>query len=253
MKWSFIKTGFNTGKYNMDFDMELVKGFSLDVPVLRIYRWKPFCISLGANQDYDSVNAKKTVLDGMDIVKRPTGGRAILHAEELTYSVVYPVSDDNSPKQIYRDINLALKKGLINYNSLLENIELEHSQPHFPSFYKDKKSTLCFAVSAMNELNYKGKKLAGSAQRKIGNVILQHGSILCGSYHKKIVDYLNLPSDKLEEIKIEIEQTTTELETILGEKINYERLAESIKKGFEDHFKIKFDEDKVDELISQIN
>jgi hypothetical protein len=67
------------------------------------------------------------------------------------------------------------------------------------------------------------------------------------------VGYLNLPSDKLEEIKIEIEQTTTELETILVEKINYERLAESIKKGFEDHFKVTFDEDKVKELFSQVN
>ncbi|MCW8810997.1 MAG: hypothetical protein OQJ93_09035 [Ignavibacteriaceae bacterium] len=237
----------------MDFDLELVKNFVPDSPVLRVYRWKPYCISLGANQGYDSVNINNSGSEGLDVVKRPTGGRAILHSEELTYSVVYPVSDNNSPKRIYREINLALKNGLKHYDSILENIELEHSQPHFPSFYKDKKSTLCFAVSAMNELNYKGKKLAGSAQRKIGDVILQHGSILCGSYHKKIVDYLNLPSDKLKEINIEIERTTTELETILGEKINYKRLADSIKKGFEDHFKIEFDEDKVEELISQEN
>ncbi|MCW8960593.1 MAG: hypothetical protein OQK29_03455, partial [Ignavibacteriaceae bacterium] len=164
----------------MDFDLELVKNFVPDSPVLRVYRWKPYCISLGANQGYDSVNINNSGSEGLDVVKRPTGGRAILHSEELTYSVVYPVSDNNSPKRIYREINLALKNGLKHYDSILENIELEHSQPHFPSFYKDKKSTLCFAVSAMNELNYKGKKLAGSAQRKIGDVILQHGSILCG-------------------------------------------------------------------------
>lgn len=253
MKWHFIDTGFNPGKYNMDYDMDLVKDFVSGSAILRVYRWKPYCISLGANQDYYSINTKKTSLDGLDVVKRPTGGRAILHAEELTYSVVHPFSDDSSPKQIYREINLALKKGLKNYNSLLEGIELEHSQPHFPSFYKDTKSTLCFAVSAKNELNYKDKKVVGSAQRKIGNLILQHGSILCGNYHKKITDYLNLPSDKLEEIKIEIERTTTEIETILGEKINYERLAESIKKGFEDHFKVKFEEEKIEELISQVN
>jgi lipoate-protein ligase A len=253
MNWRFIDSGFNTGKFNMDFDLELVNDFVPDSPVLRVYRWKPYCISLGANQNYNSININKSSIDALDIVKRPTGGRAILHAEELTYSVVHPVSDDSSPKQIYREINLALRKGLINYSSLFETIELEHSQPNFPAFYQDSKSTLCFAVSARNELNYKGKKVVGSAQRKIRNVILQHGSILCGSYHKKIVGYLNLPSDKLEEIKIEIEQTTTELETILVEKINYERLAESIKKGFEDHFKVTFDEDKVKELFSQVN
>jgi len=236
----------------MDFDLELVKHFS-GSPVLRIYQWKPYCISLGANQDFNSIDQRKVFVDGIEIVKRPTGGRAILHAEELTYSVVYPISSEKLPKQIYLEINLALKEGLINYNSKLESIDLEHTQPHFPSFYKDAKSTLCFAVSAMNELNYDGKKVAGSAQRKIGNIILQHGSILCGSYHKKIIDYLNLPSEKVAEIDHEIESTTTELETILDDKINYSKLSQSIKKGFENHFNIKFEEEIFSETILQVN
>ena len=237
----------------MDFDLNLVKEFVPESPILRVYKWKPYCISLGANQDYNSLNMNKISEKGFDIVKRPTGGRAILHAEELTYSVVYPITNEISPKQIYREINLSLKEGLINYNSLFEKIELEHTQPHFPSFYKDEKSTLCFAVSAKNELNLDGKKLVGSAQRKMGNVILQHGSILCGSFHKRIIDYLNLPSDKLDEIHNEIETTTTEIETVLGEEVNYDRLVSSIKKGFEIHFSIKFDESLVEELPGKIN
>ena len=251
MIWRFVNTGFNPGSFNMDYDLELVRNF-IGSPVLRVYQWKPFCISLGANQDYDSVNQKKTADDGLDIVKRPTGGRAILHAEELTYSVVYPISDDKTPKQIYREINLALKKGLTIYNPHFDKIELEHSQPHFPSFYKDAKSTLCFAASAMNELNYLGRKVVGSAQRKIGNIILQHGSILCGSFHKRIIDYLNLPFNKLEEIKNEIVQTTTELEAILGEKIDYQRLSDAIKEGFENHFNVKLKEEIFTETISQV-
>ena len=253
MNWRFINTGFNSGQYNMEYDIELVKGFDSGSPILRVYRWKPYCISLGANQGYDSLDTIRTLTDDLDIVKRPTGGRAILHSEELTYSVVYPISDINSPKQIYHDINLALKNGLKNYNSILEDIELEHSLPHLPSFYKESKSTLCFAVSAKSELNFNGKKVVGSAQRKIGNIILQHGSILCGSYHKNIVDYLNLPPDKIEEIKTEIDNTTTELETIMDEKIEYDRLAQALKLGFKDHFKVKFEEDNVDELVSQVN
>lgn len=251
MIWRFINTGFNRGSFNMDYDLELVKNFS-ESPVLRVYQWKPYCISLGANQDYNSVDQKKAADDGLDIVKRPTGGRAILHAEELTYSAVYPLSEDKTPKQIYREINLALKSGLKNYNAHLENIKLEHSQPHFPSFYKDTKSTLCFAVSAMNELNYQGKKVVGSAQRKIGNVILQHGSILCGSFHKRIINYLNLPFDKLEEIKNEIDHTTTDLEAILGERINYQKLSEAIKEGFENHFNVKLEKEIFTETISQV-
>lgn len=252
MIWRFLNTGSNTGDFNMEFDLELVRNFS-GVPVFRVYRWQPYCISLGANQDISSVNQKKIVDDGFTVVKRPTGGRAILHAEELTYSVVYPVSEDKTPKQIYREINLALRKGLIHYNTFFEKIELEHSQPHFPSFYKDSKSTLCFAVSAMNELNYQGKKVVGSAQRKMGNVILQHGSILCGDFHKRIIDYLTHSGEKIEEIKLEIDRTTTELETILNDKIDYQVLASSIKKGFENHFNVKLEEEIFTESISQVN
>jgi lipoate-protein ligase A len=251
MNWRFLNTGFNTGSFNMDYDLELVRNF-LEAPVLRIYQWKPYCISLGANQDYNSVNQKKAADDGLDIVKRPTGGRAILHSEELTYSVVYPISDEKSPKQIYREINLALKNGLTIYNPLLDKIELEHSQPHFPTFYKDAKSTLCFAVSAMNELNYQGKKVVGSAQRKIGHVILQHGSILCGDFHKRIIEYLNLPFEKLEEIKNEIDQTTTELEAILDEEIDDQKLSDAIKEGFENHFNVKLEEEIFTETILQV-
>jgi lipoyl(octanoyl) transferase len=252
MIWRFINTGLNTGSFNMDYDLELVRNFS-GAPVLRVYQWKPYCISLGANQDYNSVNQNKAFADGFDIVKRPTGGRAILHAEELTYSVVFPLSEEKTPKQIYREINLALKNGLKIYNPVFDKIELEHTQPHFPTFYKDTKSTLCFAVSAMNELNYQGKKVVGSAQRKIGNVILQHGSILCGNFHKRIIDYLNLPDDKLEEIKNEIERTTIELEAILDIEINYQKLSDSIKEGFENHFNFKIEEEIFAETISQVN
>lgn len=226
----------------MDFDLNLVKNSACNEAVLRLYRWNPYCISLGANQDFSSIDLKRTSEDNLDVVKRPTGGRAILHAEELTYSVVYPLNDNISPRQIYHQINLAIKNGLRNFNSLLEKIELEHSEPYLPSFYKETKSALCFAVSAKNELNYDGKKVVGSAQRKIGNVVLQHGSILCGSFHKSIVEYLNLPEAELENILHEIDRTTTELETILGIKIDYNELSEAVKSGFEDYFKIKFEE-----------
>ena len=252
MIWKFIDTGFNPGKFNMDYDLQLVKNFS-SCPVLRFYRWKPYCISLGANQNEESINTQKAADDGIDIVKRPTGGRAILHAEELTYSVVFPISENYSPKKIYHEINLALRDGLINYNSTLTDLELEHTQPHFPSFYKNEKSALCFAVSAMNELNYEGKKVVGSAQRKIGNVILQHGSILCGSFHKRVVEYLNMNSENIELLKTEIYETTTELESILGAEVNYHLLSQTIKKGFENHFDISFEDKIFSEEVLQVN
>lgn len=250
MKWSFVDTGFNTGKFNMDFDLQLVSQSENNESVLRFYRWKPFCISLGANQPFNSINLKKTEQSGLDVVKRPTGGRAILHAEELTYSVVHPITSEFSPKVLYKEINLALKRGLSCYNPTLQKLGLENIQPHFPSFYKEAKSDLCFAVSAKSEINFEGKKLVGSAQRKIGNVVLQHGSILCGTFHKKLIEYLELSMEERADVKREIDSTTTELETVLNSKTDYEKLTISLKLGFENHFNISFETNKEIEIVN---
>ncbi len=242
MNWKFINSGANDGKYNMDFDIRLAQNSDPNNAVLRFYRWNPYCISLGANQSFDDINLEEADADNIDVVKRPTGGRAILHSEELTYSVIYPLDTKLSAKNIYNEINLALRLGLIEFDSRLSEIDLEHSQPDFKEFYKSEISAICFAVSAKSELNFKGKKLVGSAQRKIGNVILQHGSILCGEYHKKIVDYLNIDKLKKSAILGEISDTTMDLKSALNFEIDYSKLASAIKKGFENHFAFKFEE-----------
>lgn len=240
MNWLLILSGANNGKFNMDFDLQLTKS-NPRLPVLRFYRWQPYCISLGANQSFSDVNLQKASNDGIDVVKRPTGGRAILHSEELTYSVIYPIGKNLSSKNLYRDINLAIKNGLINYDPKLNEIELENNQINFRKFYKEDKSSICFAVSSRNELNYSAKKLVGSAQRKIGNVILQHGSILCGDYHLKIIDYLNLNNDNVSQVRKDMIETTDDLQNILNNKVDYKNLIQSIISGFESHFMAKFD------------
>ena len=241
MKWEFLNTKSNTGKYNMNFDLNLAESVEPEKAILRFYRWEPYCISIGANQIKQNINLKKALERNIDVVERPTGGRAILHSEEITYSLIYPSGNDYSLKDLYREINLALKKGLINYSSKLAKIELEDEQPHFPSFYKENKSNLCFAVSAKNELKFEGKKLVGSAQRKMNNSVLQHGSILCGDFHKNIVDYLFLNNEEVEQMRKEINNITTDLHSILNSEINYDLLTEAIRTGFEDHFNFKFD------------
>ena len=240
MIWKLINSGLNPGMYNMDFDLMLAQSLKDDEAILRLYGWNPYCISLGANQSEDSLNIEKVFNDKLDFVKRPTGGRAIFHAEELTYSVVYPSRKNYSLNDLYKQVNLALIKGLTLFDEKLQEVSLEHTEPHFPSFYKEEKSAVCFAVSSRNEINYKGRKLVGSAQRNLGNVILQHGSILCGNYHKKIVEYLNLQDITLDEISNEMNNTTTDLKEILKYKIGIEKLKSSIKTGFEDHFGFSF-------------
>ena len=241
MKWKFLDSGVNGGKFNMDFDVFLAENFEQSNAVLRLYRWNPYCISLGANQSFEDIDLPKTRYHNIDVVKRPTGGRAILHSQELTYSVVYPLEPRASAKNIYNEINLALRKGLINFDSRLSVIDLEHTQPDFKNFYKSDISTICFAVSAKSELNFNGKKLVGSAQRKLGGVILQHGSILCGEYHKRIVDYLNLSDKQKNEMLEEISSATIDLKSALDVEVDYVKLSSSILRGFKEHFNSEFE------------
>lgn len=253
MKWSFINTAFHNGKYNMDFDLHLVNNTFPGKAFLRLYRWQPYCISLGANQSFDDINLIAAEEAGLDVVKRPTGGRAILHSEEITYSVTTHLENSFSPMELYKEINYALLKGLTFYDSRLSEAELENVQPDFASFYKDKNSVACFASTAKNELKFNGKKLIGSAQRKIGQIILQHGSILCGTFHRKIINYLNLMDEERIRLNDELINKTIELETILTEETDYSRLSGCILDGFQNHFNSKFEETEIDFKKTKVN
>lgn len=241
MIWRLVNSGANTGKFNMDFDIQLAKTCGEDEAYFRLYRWQPYCISLGYHQEYSDINQEKAKQDNIDLVKRPTGGRAILHAEEITYSCVVPNKFGLSAKQIYEKISLSLIAGLKIYDSKLHQLELEKNQPNFSDLLKTDKGLLCFSNTAKNEVKFKGKKVIGSAQRKTGDFILQHGSILCGNFHKKIVEYLNLSSNSIEEIKKELDDTTTEIEEIIGRKVDYARLSKNIIEGFEKYWEIHFE------------
>lgn len=248
MSWIFINSGSGTGYYNMELDVELTKNCRNDKGFLRLYRWKPYCISLGKNQSLDDIDTRKAHDDNIDIVKRPTGGRAILHAEELTYSVILPVNPGLSPKDVYNKVSSALVKGLSYYHPLLKNVVLQSLQPDFKKILKQPKGKLCFASTARSEITYSGKKLVGSAQRKMGNAILQHGSILCGLFHKNLVNYIT--SEELNSPNLE--ENTCEIESIVNEPVDYDHLSDCVKLGFEAEWTINF-QDKVNFAIPQIN
>src|SRR5437867_48447 len=111
--WNFIATGENTGEFNMRYDEMLVRRLidGIGMPTVRLYRWKPWAISLGHNQNLCDIDVPRSREDGISIVRRPTGGRAILHAEELTYSVVMS-ADHKGIRQAYNEIGGALVEGL---------------------------------------------------------------------------------------------------------------------------------------------
>ena len=240
MNWHLIESGENTGISNMDFDLRLAQNCSPPNAYFRLYRWKPYCISLGANQNFSDINIDKASVENIDVVKRPTGGRAILHSEEITYSLVLPYSHEISAREIYEKTSLALVKGLEIYNPLLGQSELENIQPNFPQLLNKPSGVLCFGSTAKNEVKFSGKKIIGSAQRKLNNAILQHGSILCGSFHRRLVDFLNTDDTAKQKLSSELSNKTIEIETILNEPVDYESLAASLITGFEKIWEVSF-------------
>ncbi len=240
-RWQYRNTGFHDGTYNMEYDEHLAHQLQDGkiLPTLRIYGWKPHCISLGYNQNENEINKEQCKKLGIDIVRRATGGRAILHAEELTYSVVM-FAENFSIQEMSASISKALVRGL---QLLGANVEYSTTQPKFSSLYKNPTSVPCFTSSAKYEIHFQGKKLVGSAQRRFSSphakeVLLQHGSILIGTAHKKLTDVLVIDEKTKMIIQQELQEKTTELSTILKKNISFDEVAEAIKKGFEEEWMI---------------
>ena len=141
------------------------------LPVLRFYRWTPACLSLGRNQA--ALPQKDRIAGlGVDLVRRPTGGLAVWHDQELTYSVAVPVGLLGSPRATYQAINRALLAGLQALGVSAEALRADNTRAAF------RDARACFAGTAPGELGVGGLKMIGSAQRCERRTILQHGSIL---------------------------------------------------------------------------
>jgi lipoate-protein ligase A len=250
MIWRFLNTGLNTGKFNMQFDERLARTFDIisDSPILRVYGWKPFTISLGFNQPETDFNIPKILTNGLEIVRRPTGGRAIFHAHELTYSVIMFMGDQG-PRNIYHSINNALLRGLI---AMKIDAQLSPESENFRKHYQTVNSIPCFSSSAKYEIQYQGKKIIGSAQRRFGKVILQHGSFLLGTQHRQLTYYLaDHIADKMNIVEESFTEKTTEAETILGRKVSFGESVEYIREGFQEEFNIRW-EDFGTESVSKL-
>lgn len=227
----------------MRFDEALAEALQREVgpPTLRLYRWQPWAVSLGHHQDIADIDASRCSQLGIDIVRRPTGGRAILHAEELTYSVVM-VAGRRSILQVYNEVSNALVKGLTLYGV---DVALQRSQPNFNEQYRRASSVPCFSSSARYEIEWRGRKLVGSAQRRYSgeerDIVLQHGSILCGPAHQRLVDLLAVrDQETVRAIRNDIQERTADLAQIRMTHVDIDELAQCIKKGFELEWGIAF-------------
>ena len=215
------------GWYNMALDYHL---FGLcesgcEDAFLRLYAWKPPALSLGYHEPERIVAAGAAREAGIDVVRRPTGGRVVLHKNDLTYTVVLPAGAPRicGAGDAYQRISECLVEGLgvlgagLSIERGRTRASLEGARP-------------CFASTSRYEVTHEGRKVVGSAQRVGRRSLLQHGSIPVGSDYLEIADYLNgVDRNRLRE---EVGAATTCLEAIAGGSVNIGEIAQSLRAAF---------------------
>lgn len=181
----YIEFETKTGMQNMQIDSDLLD-FAIESrltePIFRLYAWSPACVSLGRNQIDDFLDKEFLKSQNIDVVKRLTGGRALLHDKELTYSYICPVSSLKSGESVvnsYKEISQFLIDG---FKKIGIELDFGHKKPHTKADY-------CMSISTGADLCYEDKKFIGSAQFRKEGYILQHGSILF-DYDKELLEKL---------------------------------------------------------------
>ena len=190
--WRFLLSPPATGAENMALDEALMAhARSTGGWTLRVYEWSAPTISFGRNQtargryDLERIGSK-----GLAVVRRPTGGRAILHNREITYSVTAPVESAGDLRESYDRINGIVLEGL---RSLGVHASLAEGKTRAPSLGM----APCFNEPSAGELILGGRKLAGSAQWRADGALLQHGSILIEDDQSVLAELVTVPQPQI--------------------------------------------------------
>jgi lipoate-protein ligase A len=236
-QWRLIYDIPANGAWNMAVDESLMEsvGIGQSPPTLRFYSWNPPCLSLGYGQHFTHVDFARVDRLGWDVVRRPTGGRAILHTDELTYSLSLPVDDDLAAGTIvesYQRISLALLEGL---NRLGAKPRADQRAEHIEV------GAVCFETPSHYEITVDGRKLVGSAQTRRKNAILQHGSLPLWGDIARICNGLVFPDDAARlAAQGHVPQRALTLADALGQEITWLEAVDAITQGFAGTFDIDF-------------
>ena len=234
--WRFLATGPHSGAYNMAVDEALMEGIIAggQEPIFRVFGWDPPALSLGYSQQAGrEVDLEKCRRAGVDIVRRLTGGRAVLHWGELTYSVICPEDDPELGGRIadtYHRIGQCLVNGLrlFGVEAGLERSSIKKVGPR-----EGAPTAPCFSSTARWEVTCRGRKLIGSAQRRVRGAILQHGSLLIGAQHKKLLDLLPpMVASMREAMARQLEEGSIHLKACTSRRIDFNELADCLAQGF---------------------
>lgn len=229
--WRVITLQDADGPMNMAIDEAIAEavGAGAQPPTLRFYAWDPPCLSLGFSQPFTDVETQALYQHGWGLVRRLTGGRAILHIDELTYSIAIPDSDprvEGGVVESYRRLSRGLQLGLQTLGAAVE------SDPGLQEARKFK-GAVCFEVPSDYEITANGRKLIGSAQTRRSSAVLQHGALpLCGDI-TRIVDVLAFADPGARDLaRVRVLQRAITLEEALGAPVQAARVARALMDGF---------------------
>ncbi len=233
--WRLLVTGTHDGPTNMAIDQAIMEAVAEGrvPPTLRFYAWEPACLSLGYTQPAADVDQVRLATQGWDVVRRMTGGRAILHTDELTYSIALTADDplvSGGIVESYRRLSMGLTAGLTMLGAVPRADK--RADPHGQSA-----GPVCFEVPSHYEITIEGKKLIGSAQVRKSGAVLQHGSLPLTGDIARICDALVFESEEQrEQARERVRRRATTLSQALGAVISWKVAVEAMTASFSDIF-----------------
>jgi lipoate-protein ligase A len=238
--WRYILTTPARGAWNMAVDEAVLEHIAREQspPTLRLYAWEPACLSLGYSQPFADVDRERLQARGWEVVRRATGGRAILHTDELTYSVTGSAEEP------------VLAGGVLeSYNRIAQALSLAVRNLELPVEMKEGKLTdrtvsnpVCFEVPSTYEITVNGKKLIGSAQARRKEGVLQHGSLPLTGDLTRICQALVFESEEMRENAAQrLLRSATTVEFARGAEVTWEQAAEAFLQAFEEKLGLRFE------------
>lgn len=235
--WQFIDSGDCAPAFNMALDECLLDWHSKGEipPTIRFYGWNPPTLSIGYFQKVDREIDLQAVEElGLGFVRRPTGGRGVLHEHELTYSVIVAETHPRMPKTVTESYRV-LSEGLLNGFSHL-GLTAGFAVPKTTEdkqALKNPRSAVCFDAPSWYELVVEGRKIAGSAQTRQKGVILQHGSIVLDIDEDKLFRLFRYPNERVKDkMRSAFKNKAVAINEISPRKISLAEAKLAFKKGF---------------------
>lgn len=246
--WRLLVTPPLDGATNMAIDEAILYALAdgHGLPTLRFYQWQPPCLSLGYNQHWRDIDDTACRQLGYSWTRRATGGRAILHTDELTYSLIIPRTDprvQGGVTESYRLLSFGLLQGLAQLGVSVKQATKEDVQATLQARRDDRKNgPVCFDTPSTYEITWQGRKLIGSAQLRRKKMVLQHGTLPLQGDLNRILDVLNFSEAERVQQRQLLPQRATTLEMAAGQVLSFESVLTALCQGFAAALNVGFEE-----------